>query len=151
MIQEIWATAETQAASDGVSVRDRYVELLEAKIETLALLREATTKKVSDAIMACSAIPLLAKRDDQLHEMSRKLLSLVGTILATSEKEVADDIVKQRVAYSRLKRELFGFLADHGFGGAQILTTSEIIDALTRLVDKKGSGNAEKSSPPAGA
>ena len=55
MITELWDVAVMQAKAVGGEPSERYAYLLESKLATMTLLRDAALTKVTDLLMACKA------------------------------------------------------------------------------------------------
>lgn len=154
MIKEIWERAVSQAKAVGGDPHKRYIELLESKIETTTLLRDAALKKVADLLMACKASTFFVDESDPSWELYRKLHKLVISILSTSEQVVANDIMKKQTSMKMFRVRIVEFLKKSGFGGAQVLTDAEIVDALEKLVSGKETDHgkdAKESEKAAGA
>jgi len=151
VIQEIWDKAVGAAEAVGGDSNKIYVEMLESKIETVTVMRDAALMKTNDLLMTCKASTFFVDESDPSWGLYKNLHKLVMSILSTSEQEVAKDLMRQRASMKEFRVRIIMFLEKSGVDGARSFTDGEIVKALEKLVDEKEADNGKDAEEPSEA
>ena len=134
MIKELWDLAVIQAKAVGSDPNERYATLLENRIETTTLLRDAALKKVTDLLLACKASTMFVDEKDPALDLYRKIHKLAIAVLSTPEKDVANRIAQELATAKAVRLRLIALLSDSGCRSAATMPDAEMFIALEKLL-----------------
>ena len=134
MIKELWDLAVIQAKAVGSDPNERYATLLENRIETITLLRDAALKKVTDLLLACKAATMFVDDKDPAFDLYRKIHKLAIAVLSTPEKDIANRIAQELATAKAIRLRLTMLLSESGCRSAVMMPDTEMFAALEKLL-----------------